>query len=61
MSELTDDALERLSNLLASGSMKHAPEIARLLGQELHEQRPKPNPLFAALGSFLSNDQLRIR
>jgi hypothetical protein len=39
--------------LFASGSMKHAPEIARLLGQELNDQGPKPIPLRSAFGNFL--------
>jgi hypothetical protein len=38
--------------------MKHATEIARLLGQK-KEQRQKPDPLVALLESFLSNNQLR--
>ena len=33
--------------------MKHAPEIARLLGQELNDQGPKPIPLRSAFGNFL--------
>jgi hypothetical protein len=33
--------------------MKHAPEIARLLGQELNDPGPKPVPRRAALGNFL--------
>jgi hypothetical protein len=53
MSDLKDCEIERLSRLFASGSMKHAPEIARLLGQELNDQGPKPIPLRAALGNFL--------
>ena len=42
MSDLKDCEIERLSRLFASGSMQHAPEIARLLGQELNDQGPKP-------------------
>jgi hypothetical protein len=41
MSELTDQNIERLSHLFASGSLKHAREIARLLGQEIPEQQPE--------------------
>jgi hypothetical protein len=53
MSYLNDCEIERLSRLFASGSMEHAPEIARLLGQELSDQGPKPIRLRAALGNFL--------
>jgi hypothetical protein len=53
MSDLKDCEIERLSRLFASGSMQHAPEIARLLGQELNDQGPKQIPLRATLGSFL--------
>jgi hypothetical protein len=53
MSDLKDCEIERLSRLFASGSMKHAQEIARLLGQELNDQGPKPIPLRSAFGSFL--------
>jgi hypothetical protein len=41
MSELTDQNIERLSHLFASGSLRHAREIARLLGQEIPEQQPE--------------------
>jgi hypothetical protein len=58
MSDLKDCEIERLSHLLATGNMKHATEIARLLGQK-KEQRQKPDPLVALLASFLSNNQLR--
>ena len=58
MSDLKDCEIERLSHLLATGNMKHATEIARLLGQE-KEQRQKPDTLAALLESFLSNIQLR--
>ncbi|HET6169518.1 MAG TPA: hypothetical protein VFE01_05020 [Terracidiphilus sp.] len=58
MSDLKDCEIERLSHLLATGNMKHATEIARLLGQK-KEQRQKPDPLVALLESFLSNNQLR--
>jgi hypothetical protein len=58
MSHLKDCEIERLSHLLATGNMKHATEIARLLGQE-KEQRQEPDPLIALLASFLSNNQLR--
>ena len=63
MSDLKDCEIERLSHLLATGNMKHATEIACLLGQELlgqeKEQRQKPDTLAALLESFLSNIQLR--
>jgi hypothetical protein len=51
MSDLKDCEIERLSRLFAS--VKHAPEIARLLGQELNDQGPKPIPLRSAFGNFL--------
>jgi hypothetical protein len=40
MSELADQNIERLSHLLASGSLSHAREIAQLLGREIGE-RPR--------------------
>jgi hypothetical protein len=52
MSDLKDCEIERLSRLFASGSMQHAPEIARLLAQELNDQRSKPIALRAVLGNF---------
>jgi hypothetical protein len=48
MSELNDCELERLSNLFASGSMRNARAIARLLRQEVGEQ-PKPSWILQAL------------
>jgi hypothetical protein len=53
MSDLKDCEIERLLSLFASGNMKHAPEIARLLGQELNHQGPKPVPLRASFGNVL--------
>ncbi len=50
MSELNDRDMERLSNLLASGSMKNARAIARLLRQEVGE-RPKPGLILQALAA----------
>lgn len=43
MSELADQNIERLSHLLASGSMSHAREIARRLGEEIGEP-PREEP-----------------
>jgi hypothetical protein len=45
MSELADQNIERLSHLFASGSLGHAREIARRLGEEIGEpphERPEP-------------------
>lgn len=53
MSDLKDSEIERLSHLFASGRMKHACEIARLLSRELTEQTPNVDPLPLALGSIL--------
>lgn len=50
MSELNDRDMERLSNLLASGSMKNARAIARLLRQEVAE-RQKPGLIVQALAA----------
>jgi len=50
MSELNDRDMERLSNLLASGSMRNARAIARLLRQEIGE-RPKPGLILQALAA----------
>jgi len=58
MSDLKDDEIERLSRLLASGSMKHAREIVRLLAKELRERRLEPDPLLTALGIFLKTDKI---
>jgi len=40
MSGLADQNIERLSRLFASGSLSHAREIARRLGEEIGE-RPR--------------------
>ena len=54
MSELADQNIERLSHLFASGSMKHAREIARLLSEEIGEPsgaRPEPGLISRLLGA----------
>jgi hypothetical protein len=48
MRPLADTSLERLCDLFASGSMRHAKEIARILGQEIDEPRPNPEALLAS-------------
>ena len=48
MTTLADPTLERLCDLFASGSMKHAQEIAHLLVQEINEPRPQPEALLAS-------------
>ena len=50
MADLTDHNMERLSHLFASGNMRHAREIARLLNLERTERCTKA----AALSSLLS-------
>jgi hypothetical protein len=52
MSDLKDHEIERLSHLLATGSLSNAREIARLLDDELGASRPRHNSLLAAVGSF---------
>ena len=52
MTTLADPTLERLCDLFASGNMKHAKEIARLLVQEINEPPPGPEAL-------LNSDLLR--
>jgi hypothetical protein len=48
MTSLADASLERLCDLFASGSMRHAREIARILGQEIDEPRPSSEALLAS-------------
>jgi hypothetical protein len=48
MTPLADASLERLCDLFASGNMRHAREIARILGQEIDEPRPSAEVLLAA-------------
>lgn len=52
MSVLQDPEIERLSNLLAQGTLGNAREIARLLRVELGEQR-KPILKNESLQSYL--------
>ena len=54
MADLTDHNMERLSRLFASGNMRHAREIARLLNLERTEQYgTKADPLSRLLEDFL--------
>ena len=53
MADLTDHNMERLSHLFASGSMRHAREIARLVNLERTEQCTKADPLSRLLEDFL--------
>jgi hypothetical protein len=48
MTTLADPTLERLCDLFASGSMRHANEIARLLAEEINEPRPEPDALLTS-------------
>ena len=52
MSALQDPEMERLSDLLAQGTLRNAREIARLLRVELGEQRD-PIPKNESLQSYL--------
>jgi len=52
MSALQDPEMERLSDLLAQGTLRNAREIARLLSVELGEQRD-PIPKNESLQSYL--------
>ena len=56
MAELTDHDMERLSHLFASGDMRHAREIVRLLNLE-RTTKPctKADPLSNLLERFPSN------
>jgi hypothetical protein len=53
MADLTDHNMERLSRLFASGDMRHAREIARLLNLERTERCSKADPLSSLLEDFL--------
>jgi len=54
MADLTDHNMERLSHLFASGNMRHAREIARLLNLERTTGRStKTYPLAGRLADFL--------
>lgn len=53
MSELADQNIERLSHLFASGSLSHAREIARRLGEEIGEPR-RERPEFGLLSLLLA-------
>ena len=54
MADLTDHNMERLSHLFASGSMRHAREIARLVNLERTERYgTKADPLSRLLQDFL--------
>ena len=44
MADVTDHNMERLSHLFASGNMRHAREIVRLLNLERTEQCTKADP-----------------
>jgi hypothetical protein len=54
MAVLTDHNMERLSHLFASGNMRHAREIARLLNLERTEQCSKADPRSRLLEDFLN-------
>jgi hypothetical protein len=56
MADLTDHDMERLSHLFASGNMRHAREILRLLNLE-RTAKPctKADPLSNLLERFPSN------
>jgi len=53
MADLTDHNMERLSRLFASGDMRHAREIARLLNLERTERCSKADPRSSLLEDFL--------
>ena len=54
MADLTDHNMERLSHLFASGSMRHAREIAQLVNLERTERYgTKADPLSSLLEDFL--------
>ena len=53
MADLTDHNMERLSHLFASGNMRHAREIARLLNLERTERCTKAAALSSLLEDFL--------
>ena len=54
MADLTDHNMERLSHLFASGNMRHAREIARLLNLERTERYgTKADSLSRLLEDFL--------
>jgi hypothetical protein len=53
MADLTDHNMERLSHLFASGDMRHAREIARLLDLERTARSTKADPLSRLLEDFL--------
>ena len=60
MSALQDREMERLSDLLAQGTLNNAREIARLLKFELGEQSssvPKNESLQSRLGPFGNDHQ----
>jgi hypothetical protein len=61
MSDLNDREIERLSQLLASGSLKNAREIVRLLNQELGETRVRPHSLMAAMSSLFKANSPSLR
>ncbi|MBV8924387.1 MAG: hypothetical protein JOZ74_03355 [Bradyrhizobium sp.] len=52
MSDLKDHEIERLSHLFASGSLRNAREIVRLLDDELGVPRRAQHSLLAAVSSF---------
>ena len=54
IADLTDHNMERLSHLFATGSMRHAREIARLVNLERTERYgTKADPLSRLLEDFL--------
>ena len=53
MADLKDHNMERLSHLFASGNMRHAREIVRLLNLERTERCTKADPLSSLLEDFL--------
>jgi hypothetical protein len=53
MSELADQNIERLSHLFASGSLSHAREIARRLGEEIGEPPPEKRPEHSLISRLL--------
>ena len=59
MAELTDHDMERLSHLFASGDIRHAREIVRLLNLE-RTTKPctKAHPLSNLIERFPSNTNL---